>query len=63
MLPYGANNIGAYSAGSYDCTMALIQAAKAVLASGAKPPANSGDSARGNGIPSGHGQCHPAYQL
>ncbi len=42
---FGANNISAYSAGSYDCTMVLIQAAKAALASGAKPPANSGDSA------------------
>lgn len=40
---FGANNISAYSAGSYDCTMVLIQAAKAALASGAKPPANSGD--------------------
>jgi branched-chain amino acid transport system substrate-binding protein len=43
---FGANNISAYSAGSYDCTMVLIQAAKTVLASGVKPPANSGDAAQ-----------------
>ena len=44
---YGANNIGSYSAGSYDCAMALIQAVKTVLANGVKAPANSGDSAGG----------------
>jgi branched-chain amino acid transport system substrate-binding protein len=44
---YGASNIGAYSAGSYDCTMVIIQAAKEVLASGVKPAANSGDAAQG----------------
>ncbi|MBA2393888.1 MAG: branched-chain amino acid ABC transporter substrate-binding protein [Ktedonobacteraceae bacterium] len=44
---YGANNIGSYSAGSYDCAMALIQAVKTVLASGVKAPASSGDAAQG----------------
>ena len=44
---YGASNIGAYSAGSYDCAMVLIQGVKAALASGAKAPANPGDSAQG----------------
>ncbi len=44
---YGASNIGAYSAGTYDCVMVLIQAAKEVLASGVKAPANSGDAAQG----------------
>jgi len=43
---YGASNIGAYSAGSYDCAMVLIQAVKAALASGVKAPANSGDTAQ-----------------
>jgi branched-chain amino acid transport system substrate-binding protein len=43
---YGASNIGAYSAGSYDCAMVLIQAVKTVLASGVKAPANSGDAAQ-----------------
>jgi branched-chain amino acid transport system substrate-binding protein len=43
---FGANNISAYSAGSYDCAMVLIQAAKTVLASGVKAPANSGDAAQ-----------------
>lgn len=41
---YGANNIGAYSAGSYDCAMVLMQAVKTVLANGVKAPANSGDA-------------------
>jgi branched-chain amino acid transport system substrate-binding protein len=44
---YGANNIGSYSAGSYDCAMVLIQAVKTVLANGVKAPANSGDAAGG----------------
>jgi branched-chain amino acid transport system substrate-binding protein len=44
---YGASNIGAYSAGSYDCAMVLIQAVKTVLASGVKAPANSNDSTQG----------------
>jgi branched-chain amino acid transport system substrate-binding protein len=43
---YGASNIGAYSAGAYDCTMVLIQAIKTVLASGVKAPITSGDSAQ-----------------
>jgi branched-chain amino acid transport system substrate-binding protein len=41
---YGANALGSYSAGSYDCAMVLIQAVKAALASGAKTPANSSDA-------------------
>jgi branched-chain amino acid transport system substrate-binding protein len=41
---YGANSIGSYSAGSYDCAMVLIQAVKTALAKGVKAPANSGDT-------------------
>lgn len=41
---YGANQIGAYSAGSYDSAMVLMQAVKTALASGAKTPANSSDA-------------------
>jgi branched-chain amino acid transport system substrate-binding protein len=43
---YGANNIGAYSAGSYDCANILIQAVKTALASGVKAPTSSGDAAQ-----------------
>lgn len=35
---------GAYSASSYDCAMILIDAIKATIASGVKPPASSTDS-------------------
>jgi branched-chain amino acid transport system substrate-binding protein len=44
---YGANAIGSYSAGSYDCAMVIMQAVKTVLASGVKAPANSADAAQG----------------
>lgn len=43
---YGAQNLGAYSGGGYDCAMILIQAIKAALATGVKTPANSGDAAQ-----------------
>jgi branched-chain amino acid transport system substrate-binding protein len=43
---YGANAIGAYSAGSYDCAMVLMQAVKTALAKGVKTPANSSDAAQ-----------------
>jgi branched-chain amino acid transport system substrate-binding protein len=43
---YGANAIGAYSAGSYDCAMVIIQAVKTALDKGVKAPANSGDTAQ-----------------
>lgn len=43
---YGANAIGAYSAGSYDCAMVLMQAVKTALADGAKTPANSADTSQ-----------------
>lgn len=42
---YGANAIGSYSAGSYDCAMVIMQAVKAALAGGAKAPASSSDAA------------------
>lgn len=41
---YGLNNISAYSASAYDCSMIIMQAVKAAMASGAKPAANSGDA-------------------
>lgn len=37
--------LGAYSAGGYDSMKILIQAIKSAIDGGAKPPANSGDSA------------------
>jgi branched-chain amino acid transport system substrate-binding protein len=40
---YGA--LGAYSAGGYDCAKILINAIKAAIAAGAKPPTSSSDSA------------------
>jgi branched-chain amino acid transport system substrate-binding protein len=43
---YGASAIGAYSAGSYDAAMVIMQAVKTVLASGVKAPANSADAAQ-----------------
>ena len=46
MAVYG-NNLNVYSAAAYDCTNILIQAVKAALASGAKAPQSSGDSATG----------------
>ncbi len=42
---YGQNNIGSYSAGSYDCAMIIIQSIKAALAAGAKTPTDSNDAA------------------
>jgi branched-chain amino acid transport system substrate-binding protein len=42
---YGQNNIGSYSAGSYDSVMILIQSIKAALANGAVTPKNSSDAA------------------
>lgn len=43
---YGADEIGAYSAGSYDAAMVMIQAIKTVLNKGIKTPANSSDTAQ-----------------
>jgi branched-chain amino acid transport system substrate-binding protein len=45
--PKAYGNLGAYSAGSYDCAMVLMQAVKTALAKGVKAPANSGDAAQG----------------
>lgn len=46
-FPKAYGNIGAYSAGSYDCAMVLMQAVKTALAKGVKAPANSGDATQG----------------
>jgi branched-chain amino acid transport system substrate-binding protein len=40
--------LGAYSAGGYDCARILINAIKAAIDSGAKPPANSDDQDTAN---------------
>jgi branched-chain amino acid transport system substrate-binding protein len=43
---YGQSNIGAYSAGSYDCATIIIDAVKAVISAGSVPnPTDSNDSA------------------
>ncbi|HTK11047.1 MAG TPA: branched-chain amino acid ABC transporter substrate-binding protein [Ktedonobacteraceae bacterium] len=41
---YGQNNIGSYSAGSYDCAMIIINAIKAALAQGVSTPKDSSDA-------------------
>ena len=44
-MVYGAANLGAYSAASYDCANILIQAIKTALANGAHTPKDSSDAA------------------
>lgn len=41
---YGAQAFGAYSANGYDCAEILLQAIKAAVSGGAKPPTSSSDS-------------------
>jgi len=41
---YGQNAYGAYSAGGYDCAEILLNAVKAAIQGGAKPPTSSSDT-------------------
>ncbi len=41
---FGASNYGAYSASGYDCMWILLDAIKAAIQSGAKPPTSSSDA-------------------